>query len=75
MTYVSAGFSTPAVPTAALLPAPAIFAAPRTHVSSIIGLSFYGETFSSTKLRNILRVLSISGSKGSKFEVLLLVIN
>ena len=44
--------ATPAAsPIAAPLPAPAIFAAPRTLVSSIVGSSFLGETFSSTKLR------------------------
>ena len=44
-------------------------------VSSMIDLSLVGETFASIKLRSLLQVISISGSKGSNVEVPLLVIN
>ena len=64
----SYGLSTLGAPTVASLPTPAILAAPRTCCSSMVGLFFLGVTLSSTKLRNLLKVLSISGSKGSKFE-------
>ena len=44
-------------------------------VSSMIGLSLFGETLASTKLRILLKVLSISGSNGSNVKVSLLVIS
>ncbi|XWS44622.1 hypothetical protein CRYUN_Cryun15aG0063800 [Craigia yunnanensis] len=65
------GCATPA-PTVA--PATTPLAAPVGSVSSIF-TCILGDKLVFTKLHNLLKVFSISGSKGSKFEVLLLVIN